>query len=168
MRPLRLVQVIPSTLSVSRAAIGLAVLMSIPAGNLLALAGLAALTDFADGYLARRWRVASPVGAGLDLSADGLLFLGFLIAFWRLGRWPGWLAAMVLASAVPQLAAQVLFWLRNGRWGSPGRWWNRAVGGYSYASILAVSADIAPVAIGLGHLVIAWWAHLKDLRLATR
>ncbi|KAA3637177.1 MAG: hypothetical protein DWP92_08355 [Armatimonadetes bacterium] len=35
--------------------------------------GVAALTDFADGYLARRWRITTTLGAFLDTVADKVL-----------------------------------------------------------------------------------------------
>ncbi|RMD48834.1 MAG: CDP-diacylglycerol--glycerol-3-phosphate 3-phosphatidyltransferase [Alphaproteobacteria bacterium] len=53
----------------------------------LVLFVLAALTDFVDGWLARRWRQESPFGAMLDPIADKamvMLTLMMLVAFWRL------------------------------------------------------------------------------------
>ncbi|MBK7779861.1 MAG: CDP-alcohol phosphatidyltransferase family protein [Ardenticatenia bacterium] len=45
-----------------------------------ALAGLAALTDLIDGYLARRWGMTTLLGAFLDTTADKLLVSGLLMA----------------------------------------------------------------------------------------
>lgn len=57
-----------------------------------ALAGLAALTDLADGYLARRWQTTSLLGAFLDTTADKLLVSGLLMALvardGRIWLWP--------------------------------------------------------------------------------
>ncbi len=46
---------------------------------LIAIAIVIALTDFLDGYLARRWDVKSLLGAKLDAIADKILAIGLLI-----------------------------------------------------------------------------------------
>jgi CDP-diacylglycerol--glycerol-3-phosphate 3-phosphatidyltransferase len=60
-----------------------------------ALFTLAAITDFLDGYLARRWHVESILGAFLDTTADKLLVTGALLALTSIGRVSIW-AAMVI------------------------------------------------------------------------
>jgi cardiolipin synthase (CMP-forming) len=57
---------------------------------------LAAVTDFLDGFLARRWKVNSPFGEALDPIADKALLSGAFIALWLAGSIEGWLAAVVL------------------------------------------------------------------------
>ncbi len=47
---------------------------------------VAAVTDFVDGYLARRWEVTSVMGAFLDTIADKLLIVGTLFALVDVGR----------------------------------------------------------------------------------
>lgn len=71
---------------------------------------VAALTDFADGWLARRWNQVSPLGVFMDLAADKVLVAGVLIAMVEIGLVPTWLAATILirefvVQAVRQLAA---------------------------------------------------------------
>ena len=56
---------------------------------------LAALTDWLDGYLARRWRQTSPMGALLDPIADKVLVLGTLLAFVQLALVPAWMVLVI-------------------------------------------------------------------------
>lgn len=56
----------------------------------------AAFTDFVDGYLARRWRLTTTLGAFLDTTADKLLVSGVLIALVGVGRASVWIAAVVV------------------------------------------------------------------------
>jgi len=56
---------------------------------------LAALTDWLDGYLARRWGQTSPMGALLDPIADKVLVLGTLLAFVQLALVPAWMVLVI-------------------------------------------------------------------------
>ena len=55
----------------------------------LALYILAAITDFFDGWLARRWQVVSPLGRFLDPIADKLLIAAVLVLLVAFGRLEG-------------------------------------------------------------------------------
>jgi len=57
---------------------------------------VAATTDFADGYLARRWRVTTKLGSFLDTTADKLLVTGALIALVDVDRASPWIAAIII------------------------------------------------------------------------
>jgi CDP-diacylglycerol---glycerol-3-phosphate 3-phosphatidyltransferase len=57
---------------------------------------VAAITDFFDGYLARRWSVTTRLGSFLDTTADKLLVSGALIALVAVGRASPWLAAVIV------------------------------------------------------------------------
>ncbi len=57
---------------------------------------LASLTDWLDGYLARRLNQTSPLGTLLDPIADKVLILGLLIAFVQLRVVPAWMALIIL------------------------------------------------------------------------
>lgn len=57
---------------------------------------IAAVTDFVDGYLARRWHVESVLGAFLDTTADKLLVTGTLLALASIGRVSIWAAAVIM------------------------------------------------------------------------
>ena len=61
---------------------------------------LAGLTDWLDGYLARRWHQTSALGALLDPIADKVLVLGVFLALVQLGWVPAW---MVLVIALREL-----------------------------------------------------------------
>jgi cardiolipin synthase (CMP-forming) len=62
----------------------------------LAVILFAAVADFLDGFLARRWHVNSAFGEALDPIADKALLSGAFIALWLAGPLEGWLAAVVL------------------------------------------------------------------------
>jgi CDP-diacylglycerol---glycerol-3-phosphate 3-phosphatidyltransferase len=57
---------------------------------------IAASTDFADGYLARRWAVTTKLGSFLDTTADKLLVTGALIALVAVDRASAWIAAIIV------------------------------------------------------------------------
>ena len=67
-------------------------------GHALALAAfiLASLTDWLDGYLARRFKIVTNLGKFLDPVADKLLVLSTMVALCGLGRFPAWVCIVVL------------------------------------------------------------------------
>lgn len=56
---------------------------------------LGSLTDWLDGYLARRWHQLSPLGALLDPIADKVLILGTFLAFVQLRLVPAWMVLIM-------------------------------------------------------------------------
>jgi CDP-diacylglycerol--glycerol-3-phosphate 3-phosphatidyltransferase len=67
----------------------------------------AAITDFVDGYLARRWKVTSTFGALMDPLADKLLVMAALVMLvdaqmplTARSVLPGWMAVMILAREI--------------------------------------------------------------------
>jgi phosphatidylglycerophosphate synthase len=108
---------LPNAISVSR-------ILSVPVLVILAIRGaesayatlllLALLSDVADGWLARRWGLASPAGALLDSAADILLITAILHGIWQLHpevyREDGWVIYSVVAAwAVAHCASLVKF-----------------------------------------------------------
>jgi CDP-diacylglycerol--glycerol-3-phosphate 3-phosphatidyltransferase len=69
-------------------------------GIALAIFIPAALTDFADGYLARRWKLASILGAFLDSVADKVLVTGSLLVLIEVGRAWSWAAFIIICREI--------------------------------------------------------------------
>lgn len=57
---------------------------------------VAALTDFADGYLARRWEITTTLGAFLDSVADKVLVTGSLLVLIEVDRAWSWAAFVII------------------------------------------------------------------------
>ena len=89
-------------------------MLSMPNKNWLAMTvfALAAVTDWADGYLARRWGQTSAFGAFLDPVADKLMVVAALIMLVWLDRAEPWLAIIIIGreiavSALREWMAQI-------------------------------------------------------------
>jgi CDP-diacylglycerol--glycerol-3-phosphate 3-phosphatidyltransferase len=61
-----------------------------------AIFGLASLTDWADGYLARRRKQITPLGQVIDPLADKLLTLAALLSLVHMDLAPAWMVAVIL------------------------------------------------------------------------
>ncbi|MBV8658860.1 MAG: CDP-diacylglycerol--glycerol-3-phosphate 3-phosphatidyltransferase [Burkholderiales bacterium] len=77
-----------------------------------ALFALAAITDWFDGWLARKWNQTSAFGAFLDPVADKLMVAAALILLVQLDRADAWLASIIIGreitiSALREWMAQV-------------------------------------------------------------
>lgn len=71
---------------------------------------LAAITDFLDGWIARRRGEVSPLGVFMDLTADKVLVAGVLVVLVEVGLLPTWIVATILIrelviAGVRQMAA---------------------------------------------------------------
>lgn len=83
----------------------------------LALIGVASLTDFLDGWLARRAKVTSRLGALLDPVADRFFVLSVVATFLMSGQLAVWQAVAILfrdvMSVIGFFVARNVSWLRT-------------------------------------------------------
>ncbi len=77
-------------------------LLDTPAGNFWAvlLFAVAAITDWLDGYIARKQGLESLLGKLLDPLADKLIVQAVLILCAELGRIPGWFVVLLLSREI--------------------------------------------------------------------
>ena len=70
--------------------------------------GVAALSDWYDGYFARLWKLTTPLGAFLDPLADKFLTSAAFIAFASRGLIPEWTVAIIIARDIYATLFRVL------------------------------------------------------------
>jgi len=83
---------------------------------------LASITDFFDGYLARRFHVASPLGVFLDLTADKIFVAAILIGLVQIDLVPAWIVIIIVAreflvTGLRSMAAAIGKVIPAGIWG---------------------------------------------------
>jgi cardiolipin synthase len=82
----------------------------------IALIGVASLTDFLDGWLARRTKVASRFGALLDPIADRFFVVGVVVAYLLGHQLSAWQAVAIMfrdvMSVIGFFVARSVSWLR--------------------------------------------------------
>lgn len=93
---------LPNILSMSRLVatvlVFILVLINQPWAFLVATAlfFLASITDFFDGYLARRLKVVSSLGVFLDLTADKVFVSAILVGLVQIGLVPAWIVFIII------------------------------------------------------------------------
>ena len=90
---------VPDQLAVLRMVlvpIVMALIVSDARGWAAGLFAVAAVTDFFDGYLARRMNLTTVLGAFLDSTADKLLVTGTFLALISVGRASIWIAVLII------------------------------------------------------------------------
>jgi cardiolipin synthase len=120
-----------------------------------AIAALAAagISDFLDGYLARRWNQVTALGRILDPTADRLLTIAVVLGLAIRGIVPWWLVAVLLARDL--VVGVALLWARSRRIESPqvtlvGKW----ATGLLYVFLpLAYLADVAFTSVDWLHTI---------------
>src|SRR5919202_6315542 len=78
-----------------------------------AIFGLASLTDWADGYLARRRKQVTPFGQYIDPLADKLLTLAALISLVQLDLAPAWMVAVIIGREFAVTALRSIAYARG-------------------------------------------------------
>src|SRR5258706_13069613 len=105
-----------------------------------AIFGLASLTDWADGYLARRRKQITPFGQFIDPLADKLLTLAALVSLVQMDLAPAWMVAVILGRDFAVTALRSLAYSRG-----------VAVPASSMGEIKMVAQGVAILALILPH-----------------
>jgi len=108
---------------------------------------LASVTDFFDGYLARRYNVVSSLGVFLDLTADKILVCAILIALVQIGSVPAWVVFIIvtrefLVSGLRSMAAAKGHVIPAGMWGKQ----------KTFITLIAMSALLLAKGLGASQL----------------
>ena len=72
---------------------------------------VAGVSDAVDGFLAKRFNMASELGALLDPIADKALLVSIYIALGTWGAVPGWIVILVVSRDIMIVAAVIVSWL---------------------------------------------------------
>lgn len=124
-------------------------------GIAAALFVVAALTDFFDGKLARKWGAVTPLGAFLDTTADKLLVTGVLIALVADDRASIWVATIIIGRELMIMGLRGLI-AANGTVMKPSIW------GKLKANVQFVAITLAIIRwpVDIGPLLLDEWAML--------
>ncbi len=114
---------------------------------------VAALTDFADGYLARRWKITTTLGAFLDTVADKILVMGALVALVEIGVTSMWIAFVIIGREIAIMGLRSVAAMDRGTV-PPSMWgkWKATV------QFVAISLAILRLDIALGPFRLDEWA----------
>jgi phosphatidylglycerophosphate synthase len=148
---------VPNLVSTSRVilAVGFLLMDAVPVR--LALIAVASLTDFLDGWIARRTKVASRFGALIDPVADRFFVLCVVIAYVSGEQLTVWQAAAILFRDIMSLIGW--FTARNVSWLRPIRFRARPLGKVvtalqllTFIAVLLAPATVDGLVIAVGVL----------------
>ena len=114
---------------------------------------VAAITDFFDGYLARRWGESTTLGTFLDTTADKLLVSGALLALVAVDRASAWVAFLIVGRELVIMGVRAVV-AADGTVIVPSIWGKLKANVQFVAILLAILGVDAPV----GPLSVAEWA----------
>src|SRR5215472_10323619 len=108
---------------------------------------LAAVTDYLDGYLARKMKAVSSLGVFLDLTADKILVAAILIALVQIGIIPAWITFIIitrefLVSGLRSMAAAKGTVIPAGKWGKQ----------KTFITLVAIGGILLAKGLGANHL----------------
>ena len=125
---------------------------------------MAASLDLADGWLARRTKLASAFGARFDMEVDALLILVLSVLVWRTGLTGPWVLASGLMRYAFVAAALALPWMNRALPPSRRR---QAICVVQIAALVAALAPIvnpsAALALAAGSLALLTWSFAGDV-----
>jgi CDP-diacylglycerol--glycerol-3-phosphate 3-phosphatidyltransferase len=107
---------------------------------------IAAMTDWVDGYLARRLNQITELGKFLDPLVDKLLILAPLLALNKLGQVPTWGVFLILARELTIAGWRV----------TPSLTGNSAIAGANFWGKLKTVSQIAAIALLIAPLPVSW------------
>lgn len=93
----------------------------------------AALTDFADGYLARRWQLTTVLGAFLDSVADKVLVVGGLLVLIEVDRAWSWAAFIIIGREVAVMGLRAVAALEKAT--VPPSFWGKSKTTFQFVAI---------------------------------
>ena len=105
---------IPNLITLGRILLVPVVVWAIASGAMLtafALFVVAGVSDAVDGYLAKRFNMASELGAYLDPLADKALIVSIYVTLGIAGSIPRWLVILVVSRDIMIIGAVMLSWL---------------------------------------------------------
>jgi cardiolipin synthase len=107
---------IPNLITLARILLVPVMVWAIAAGEMqvaFALFLLAGLSDLVDGFLAKRFNMATELGAYLDPLADKALIVSIYVTLGIAGAIPRWLVILVVSRDIMIVSAVILSWLVN-------------------------------------------------------
>lgn len=107
---------IPNLITLARILLVPVMVWAIAAGEMqvaFALFLLAGLSDLIDGFLAKRFNMATELGAYLDPLADKALIVSIYVTLGIAGAIPRWLVILVVSRDIMIVSAVILSWLVN-------------------------------------------------------
>ena len=119
-----------------------------------AIFALASLTDWADGYVARRRKQVTPLGQFIDPFADKLLILAALISLVSMDLAPAWMVAIIIGREFAVTTFRSLAYARG-----------VVVPASRLGKIKMVAQVVAILALILGHGHQAWFMWLGQAGL---